>query len=195
MRSVLKYGALALLSATLASPVALAQMSGNNGQPGGTASGQSNDQATHNGWSQNSGAGKSDQTGSKGSQAASSQNDQGMQTDNKAFVTEVQEKLQQQGFYKNAKIDGIWGPDTENALRDFQKQHNLPATGRLDTATIQALNLTGNSTSYGMNSNNGGSGGQGNTGTSTGNSLGNNPAAARAGGSSGTNGTGSNQSH
>jgi len=56
MRSVLKYGALALLSATLASPVALAQMSGNNGQPGGTASGQSNDQATHNGWSQNGGA-------------------------------------------------------------------------------------------------------------------------------------------
>lgn len=42
--------------------------------------------------------------------------------------------------YKVA-LDGIWGPKTRTALRDFQKAHGLKATGRLDHATAKKLAL------------------------------------------------------
>ncbi|MDA8455670.1 peptidoglycan-binding protein [Acidovorax sp. GBBC 3334] len=35
--------------------------------------------------------------------------------------------------------DGGLGPKTANALRTYQKDKGLPATGRLDTATADAL--------------------------------------------------------
>jgi peptidoglycan hydrolase-like protein with peptidoglycan-binding domain len=39
----------------------------------------------------------------------------------------------------NLAIDGIWGPHTAKALRAFQKQHDLPATGRATHATLAKL--------------------------------------------------------
>ena len=36
-------------------------------------------------------------------------------------------------------VDGKMGPKTRSALMDFQKSHNLPATGRVDKATRAAL--------------------------------------------------------
>jgi len=39
----------------------------------------------------------------------------------------------------NLAIDGIWGPNTAKALRAFQKQHDLPATGRATHATLAKL--------------------------------------------------------
>lgn len=35
--------------------------------------------------------------------------------------------------------DGIFGPDTEAAVRTAQRRCQLPATGRVDTTTRQAL--------------------------------------------------------
>jgi cell wall-associated NlpC family hydrolase len=35
--------------------------------------------------------------------------------------------------------DGVIGPQTRKAIRKFQRSHGLPVTGRLDTATLQAL--------------------------------------------------------
>ena len=35
--------------------------------------------------------------------------------------------------------DGIYGGDTENAIRAFQTAHNLPATGQTDNATWNAV--------------------------------------------------------
>lgn len=52
-------------------------------------------------------------------------------------VRAIQEDLNDKG-YKLAE-DGIWGPQTAKAVRSFQANNNLTATGRLDTATIQAL--------------------------------------------------------
>jgi peptidoglycan hydrolase-like protein with peptidoglycan-binding domain len=38
-------------------------------------------------------------------------------------------------------VDGRVGPRTEAALRNFQRQHNLPVTGRPDSETITALGI------------------------------------------------------
>jgi hypothetical protein len=39
-------------------------------------------------------------------------------------------------------VDGKWGPETEAALKDFQKSKNMPSNGQLDAMTMTALGLT-----------------------------------------------------
>jgi Putative peptidoglycan binding domain len=56
------------------------------------------------------------------------------------MIQQVQGRLQQQGIY-HGSVDGVWGPGTESAVRGYQQQHNLNATGRLDANTLTALNL------------------------------------------------------
>jgi peptidoglycan hydrolase-like protein with peptidoglycan-binding domain len=56
-----------------------------------------------------------------------------------SFVQNVQQALQQRGH--NINPDGIWGPDTYQALRDFQQQEGLQPSGQIDQQTIAALNL------------------------------------------------------
>jgi peptidoglycan hydrolase-like protein with peptidoglycan-binding domain len=58
-----------------------------------------------------------------------------------ATLQDVQQQLQQQGFYKNAKIDGKWGPHTRQAVQSFQQAKGLPATGQLDEQTLGALGV------------------------------------------------------
>jgi len=55
----------------------------------------------------------------------------------------VQQQLQQQGYYSNAQVDGKWGPETRKAVQSFQQAKGLPATGRLDGQTLGALGVTG----------------------------------------------------
>jgi peptidoglycan hydrolase-like protein with peptidoglycan-binding domain len=57
-----------------------------------------------------------------------------------AGVSDVQEKLSGRGFYR-AGVDGIWGPRSDQALRDFQGQNGLPADGQIDARTAGALGL------------------------------------------------------
>jgi hypothetical protein len=54
-------------------------------------------------------------------------------------VKEAQQRLQDEGLYK-AKIDGIVGPQTRGALRQYQQREGLPQTGRLDQQTWTLLN-------------------------------------------------------
>jgi peptidoglycan hydrolase-like protein with peptidoglycan-binding domain len=54
----------------------------------------------------------------------------------------AQEALQARGF-DAGQPDGVMGPQTAGALRDFQRSNNLPVTGRLDGRTMQALNVSG----------------------------------------------------
>jgi peptidoglycan hydrolase-like protein with peptidoglycan-binding domain len=60
-------------------------------------------------------------------------------------VRHAQEQLQTDGFY-SGKIDGIDGPMTRSAIRQFQKTNNLRVTGRLDQQTRSDL-MNGNSAS------------------------------------------------
>ena len=64
------------------------------------------------------------------------------------MVRQVQQNLTQAGTYKG-RADGVWGPQTEAAVRDYQQQHNLSATGQLDQPTLSAMNLgTNDNQSY-----------------------------------------------
>jgi peptidoglycan hydrolase-like protein with peptidoglycan-binding domain len=54
-------------------------------------------------------------------------------------VQKVQTALNQKG--ERVKVDGIWGPQTEQALRDFQRRNGLQASGQLDDQTLRKLNV------------------------------------------------------
>lgn len=55
-------------------------------------------------------------------------------------VHDAQQALQQRGF-NPGPIDGRWGPQTANAVEDFQRANNMQVTGRLDSQVLQALNV------------------------------------------------------
>jgi peptidoglycan hydrolase-like protein with peptidoglycan-binding domain len=67
------------------------------------------------------------------------------------MIQQVQGRLQQQGLY-HGSVDGVWGGGTESAVRSYQQQHNLNATGKLDSDTLASLNL-GTNQRYGSNYN------------------------------------------
>jgi peptidoglycan hydrolase-like protein with peptidoglycan-binding domain len=59
----------------------------------------------------------------------------------KQQIRDLQQALNQKGF-DTGHVDGIWGPETRTALRDFQKQQNMQqANGRLNEQTLQALGV------------------------------------------------------
>ena len=53
---------------------------------------------------------------------------------------EIQAALKERG-YDPGPIDGEWGSQTAAALRRFEKDHQLPADGRLDALVLIALGL------------------------------------------------------
>lgn len=54
-------------------------------------------------------------------------------------VAELQKRLQALG-YSITKVDGIYGPETREAVRHLQWDAALPTTGTVDQATLEALN-------------------------------------------------------
>ena len=55
-----------------------------------------------------------------------------------AYTTALQTELQQVG-YDDGPIDGIYGPETVDAVKQLQADSDLPETGFVDMATAQAL--------------------------------------------------------
>jgi hypothetical protein len=55
-------------------------------------------------------------------------------------VSQVQAALARKGYYRGA-IDGSLGPATRSALRQYQGNHGLDVTGRIDRPVIEALRL------------------------------------------------------
>jgi peptidoglycan hydrolase-like protein with peptidoglycan-binding domain len=53
-------------------------------------------------------------------------------------VRQLQQTLDKKGFSVK-KVDGVWGPNTEAALRKFQKDNNIKASGQLTQETISEL--------------------------------------------------------
>ncbi len=78
------------------------------------------------------------------------------------FLEHLQRRLQRQGFYHQGNVDGLWGPETESALQNFQQQNNLRPTGQIDMHTLQALNMLndGNGMQSGQNGQMSGQNGQ-----------------------------------
>jgi peptidoglycan hydrolase-like protein with peptidoglycan-binding domain len=58
-------------------------------------------------------------------------------------VRQVQQALNSRGA--NVSVDGVMGPQTRNALMDFQRQNNIDATGRVDQRTASALGVSSTS--------------------------------------------------
>jgi hypothetical protein len=57
-------------------------------------------------------------------------------------VRDVQQALQDKG-YDVGPVDGVIGPRTQSALRQFQQQQQgIPSSGRLDSQTLGALNVS-----------------------------------------------------
>ena len=55
-------------------------------------------------------------------------------------IKKVQESLRDKGYY-HAKVDGVLGPQTRAGIRQYQKDKNLPVTGRLDAKTAGKLGV------------------------------------------------------
>jgi peptidoglycan hydrolase-like protein with peptidoglycan-binding domain len=56
-------------------------------------------------------------------------------------VREIQQALEDRGD-NSVRVNGEWGPDTEAALKNFQKSENMISqTGQLDFPTLLALGL------------------------------------------------------
>lgn len=55
-----------------------------------------------------------------------------------ASIKEVQDVLKSLGLYQGA-VNGTFGNQTERAVRDYQRTHNLSVTGKLDRATIESI--------------------------------------------------------
>ena len=58
----------------------------------------------------------------------------------KATIHRVQKRLKELGYYPGL-IDGIWGKQTESAIREFQSDNSLSVTGRIDSVTKNKLGL------------------------------------------------------
>jgi Putative peptidoglycan binding domain len=54
------------------------------------------------------------------------------------LILEIQYGLSEKG-YDSGPHDGLWGPLTSNAIKEFQRDHGLPITGKLDYDTQFAI--------------------------------------------------------
>lgn len=61
-------------------------------------------------------------------------------TGSAAQVKQAQTELRQMGLYKGT-LDGKTGPQTRQALRQYQTQKRLPQTGELDQQTLVELDI------------------------------------------------------
>ena len=109
----------------------------------------------------------------------------------KENVKQVQAALKSKGMDPGPE-DGVMGPKTQAALREFQKSNNLQVTGRLDDKTASALGVESGS---GMGSSSGrstsqspSSGRESSSGTGT-SSSGSSPTDAKSGASQSPSGT------
>ena len=64
-----------------------------------------------------------------------------------ATVREIQTRLRAWGYYSGS-VDGIFGSQTEKAVKYFQQKNGLSVDGQVGSATLAALGINSASTSY-----------------------------------------------
>lgn len=67
-------------------------------------------------------------------------------------VTQIQTKLKRWGYY-NGNIDGIYGTQTVNAVKYFQRKNGLAVDGIAGPATLKAMGIYNSSSSSSSSSN------------------------------------------
>lgn len=70
---------------------------------------------------------------------------------NREHVKAAQQALKEKG-YDPGTTDGVMGPQTQAALKDFQKAQGLQETGRLDAETMAKLGVEGTTGQTGSSS-------------------------------------------
>lgn len=70
-----------------------------------------------------------------------------------AEVSQIQTKLKRWGYY-NGNIDGIYGTQTVNAVKYFQRKNGLTADGIAGPATLKAMGIYSSSSSSSSSSSN-----------------------------------------
>jgi peptidoglycan hydrolase-like protein with peptidoglycan-binding domain len=85
--------------------------------------------------------------------SGASQSGMAAQSQGSESVRQAQQALKDKG-YDTGPIDGIMGPKTSAALREFQQAQGIQASGRLDQQTLSALDVqsTGMSSRSGRDS-------------------------------------------
>lgn len=80
--------------------------------------------------------------GGRNARRSDLRNDAGMRDSQSSAeeVRQAQKKLNDLG-YQTGQVDGVFGPRTQAALRNFQQAKNIAVTGRLDEKTTNALGL------------------------------------------------------
>lgn len=63
-------------------------------------------------------------------------------------VRKIQQKLKNWGYYSGG-VDGIYGTQTQNAVKSFQRKNGLTADGIAGKATLNAMGITSGSSSSG----------------------------------------------
>ena len=58
-----------------------------------------------------------------------------------SLAMSVQTKLADQGYY-HGQVDGVIGSGTIEAVRQFQADHGLPRTGKIDPKLLKSLSIT-----------------------------------------------------
>ena len=68
-------------------------------------------------------------------------------------VTQIQTKLKRWGYY-NGNVDGIYGTQTLNAVKYFQRKNGLTVDGIAGPATLKAMGIYNSNSSSGSSSSN-----------------------------------------
>lgn len=81
------------------------------------------------------------QSGASTGMQSSSQSKKAMSQQQNAAVKQVQQALQEKGYEVGA-IDGKWGKQSTRALKQYQRDNNIAATGNLNRQTADRLGLS-----------------------------------------------------
>jgi hypothetical protein len=101
------------------------------------------------------GSGSAKMDNSNASNAVHSQGGMANEEHDTQLVQSVQQALKQKG-YDVGGVDGQWGPNTQDGVRQFQQAQGITPSGNLDAQTLSALGVEQNqATQGGMSSSSG----------------------------------------
>ena len=106
----------------------------------GTTMGSQSDQSGSGSPSTGSTSNPGDTRSGTGTMGRSDQSNGQSTSQSSSQVRRVQEALKSEG-HDPGPIDGVMGPRTQQALRQYQRQENLKETGRLDQDTMNKLGV------------------------------------------------------
>jgi peptidoglycan hydrolase-like protein with peptidoglycan-binding domain len=117
-------------------------------KPGSSASGSASGTTSGSSGSAASGASSPSSSGDKQSQRSAGAGGSKAGGHDSETIKQVQTKLKEQG-QDPGPADGVMGPKTQAALKEFQKGKGLKESGQLDQQTMSALGVSGSASAGG----------------------------------------------